>query len=346
MSERKPSLPYIFLLAALAILTGADRAAALEWDVEDAPEIDANAVLRGYAGEHENPVFRLELPAAGVATVDLATAADRAAAKLAQWPAPGAVILEQSATHLAFAVREPGTVFLRVSAEDPREPLGRYKLTTSFVAARVLEESSFLPSGDRVTRTSFRAAGPAAKGDPEDVDPDPNSATLASRGRRLASFMTLRPALAEKGDPEDVDPDPNSATFGVPDRAVVEQVLSYAAACRRADASEIDDHGDTMACATPLALGSSAAGEIGNAHGDDADVFVLTLTELATIELATIGEADTFGVLSDRNGQRLAVDDDGGGERNFRILATLAPGRYFLRVEGAGAEGAYELRAR
>ena len=40
----------------------------------------------------------------------------------------------------------------------------------------------------------------------------------------------------------------------------------------------------------------------------------------------------------------MAASDDGGRGASFRIVKTLAPGRYFIRVEGARqAEGRYGL---
>ncbi len=113
--------------------------------------------------------------------------------------------------------------------------------------------------------------------------------------------------------------------------------------CRRL---ELDDHGDTFACATPLHPGSKVTATILGSWGDDQDLFVFTLTEARTVQLATSGPTDTFGVLHDADRHRLATDDDGGEGDNFRIVKTLSPGLYFVRVEGAhAAEGAYTLLA-
>lgn len=330
-------------IVTLPVIAGMPAAAAFDGDLRGATQLSPNAVLRGYTAATETLVLRLELPAPGIATVDLVGApANRVPAKIEPGSSTGVTILEQSATHLALAAHVPGSLLLRVGTEHPHLPLGRFKLTTSFVEARLVEEAFSLAPRVFVTRTSFLAAGVETKGDPEDVDPDPGSLILPG-GRRLASLTTLYfSSPAEKGDPEDVDPDPGS--FTAPSPGDVEQVSYYAPTCRQA---ELDDHGDTMACATPVVMtpAASVAGEIGNGHGDDVDVFVLTFPELTTVELTTTGDADTFGTLYDRSGQLLATDDDSAGARHFRIVATLAPGRYFVRVEGGGAaEGAYELR--
>lgn len=107
---------------------------------------------------------------------------------------------------------------------------------------------------------------------------------------------------------------------------------------------ELDDHGDGFLCATALASEGETAGEIANGLADDGDVFTFSLPGQRTIAIETSGDTDTYGVLYDKDGQRLSGDDDSGDSSNFRITKTLAAGRYFVRVEGAGAaEGEYEL---
>ncbi len=112
---------------------------------------------------------------------------------------------------------------------------------------------------------------------------------------------------------------------------------------------EVDDHSDRFPCATPLSPGEEAAGEIGGGWQGDRDVFAFVLGgagggDLWRVRLGTTGETDTFGGLYDRHGQRLARADDGGAGANFRIVKTLSPGLYFVRVEGRHrAEGPYSL---
>ncbi len=110
---------------------------------------------------------------------------------------------------------------------------------------------------------------------------------------------------------------------------------------------EVDDHGDSFPCATLVSPGREAAGEIGNGWGDDGDVFLFIVagSEPRTLEIETAGDVDTFGILYDRAGQRLAASDDGGRGTNFRLVRTLTPGTYFVRVEGRDrAEGLYTLK--
>lgn len=72
-----------------------------------------------------------------------------------------------------------------------------------------------------------------------------------------------------------------------------------------------------------------------------------TLRVDAEMELefrATSSEFDTLLDLFDAAGAGLASDDDGGGDTNSRIVQTLAPGSYCLRVRSfGGGGGAFEL---
>jgi hypothetical protein len=104
-----------------------------------------------------------------------------------------------------------------------------------------------------------------------------------------------------------------------------------------------DDHGDTFACAT--AIPWTVAGEIDNGWGDDVDVFRFRVRDWQTLEIAIAGSADIRGELYDGAGQRLAGDGDGGDGDGFRLVRTLGPGPYFVRVEG-GSRGTYSLEVR
>ena len=104
-----------------------------------------------------------------------------------------------------------------------------------------------------------------------------------------------------------------------------------------------DDHGDTSAEATLLAIGASVPGELQG--GSDTDVFRVDLVGLAEIEVRTSGQTDTMGELLDSTGARLASDDDGGpGGNNFSIEAELDPGVYYVAVQGE--VGTYSVTAR
>jgi len=65
------------------------------------------------------------------------------------------------------------------------------------------------------------------------------------------------------------------------------------------------------------------------------------------VEISTHGTTDTTGELYDRFGNRLDRVADGGEGGNFRMVRTLSPGVYFVRVAGEGsASGPYALMVR
>ena len=110
------------------------------------------------------------------------------------------------------------------------------------------------------------------------------------------------------------------------------------------DSGAPDDHDDLFVCPTSLLAGTATSGSLAGSWGDDSDVFTFTLRRARTVLLETRGETDTLGALYDARGHRLAVDDDGTGGPGFRLVKTLSPGRYHLRLAGAGgAEGKYTL---
>ena len=91
-----------------------------------------------------------------------------------------------------------------------------------------------------------------------------------------------------------------------------------------------DDHGATVATATPLVVGGDVQGRLG--ASDDADLFEVTLAGAGTLTLQSTGGSDLAAQLEDGAGVVLASDDDGGGWYNFKIVRALGPGTYYLRV--------------
>lgn len=92
-----------------------------------------------------------------------------------------------------------------------------------------------------------------------------------------------------------------------------------------------DRHGDVLACATPIVPGKPVSGGLG--WDDDVDVFTFTVATQGTVVVGTEGDATIHGALYDSSGHRLAVDGDDDG---LRLVRTLAPGRYYVRVGGTG----------
>ncbi|MCP4655761.1 MAG: hypothetical protein GY856_10120, partial [bacterium] len=376
----------------------------------DAAPLNLNATVRGFAADEEQGRFRLEVETPGIVTLEVAAVGEAAVS-----PRLGLltgshdpIVIEESATHLAFAVRRPGNFCVRVAAQDPRRPLGAYKFTAHFVEAEVRDQELAGELGwFRTVETTFYASGIPSKAEDHEVDPDPSRVEL---GRQpLVSLVTLTGAAALKEEDHEVDPDPVRVhlepgrilarvvllhggddllkeedhevdpdpvrveiepqrrwtalvTFPAdlaakeedhevdpdPVRIHVEpgRLIRFAAvddgsAQLRAGSPEeraalvtwiagriwpelsaagerfrllaygsldeapllrpelgrrcrweSDDHGDTFACATPVALGRPISAEIGNGWGDDEDVYRFRLLEMATLAVEAVGEAD------------------------------------------------------
>ena len=116
-----------------------------------------------------------------------------------------------------------------------------------------------------------------------------------------------------------------------------------------------DDHGDTPATATSVALGSSVSGRID--PGDDVDVFKIDLSQASgptDVWAYTTGDLDTFGGLYDSDGNLVIFNDDGfltdslvftDRMRNFSLRSVVPPGVYYVVVVSYRPKlGSYVLR--
>ena len=108
-----------------------------------------------------------------------------------------------------------------------------------------------------------------------------------------------------------------------------------------------DDHGDSFANATSLAVDGRQSGRINPAG--ESDYFRVRVSESGTLSVYTTGDLDTRGYLYDSNERQLASNDDGGlGDgSNFRIQREVDAGTYYVRVEAyfRDATGAYGIHA-
>ena len=106
-----------------------------------------------------------------------------------------------------------------------------------------------------------------------------------------------------------------------------------------------DDHGDSRATATLVSRPSSLPCFL---SGGDVDYFKLVVPIRSTVTFSTTGYTDTYGTLYDINGFYLTENDDSGPDANFQIRQTLAPGTYYLAVDGysSSTAGAYSLEVR
>ena len=113
----------------------------------------------------------------------------------------------------------------------------------------------------------------------------------------------------------------------------------------RFDTGNSDDHGNTIATATPIATNSTTAGNIEVAG--DVDFFKITIPSAGNLIVNTTGSTDTFGYLLGANGAEVARSDDAGGtlQRNFQISRSVQPGIYYVKVRhyGASSTGRYSL---
>ena len=75
-----------------------------------------------------------------------------------------------------------------------------------------------------------------------------------------------------------------------------------------------------------------------------ADWWCFTVVRPGEVTVQTHGNLDTVGVLEDCSGGQIVRDDDSGCDRNFKIVRTLDPGTYYIRVSAFGtATGSYTL---
>ena len=104
-----------------------------------------------------------------------------------------------------------------------------------------------------------------------------------------------------------------------------------------------DDHGDTFASATSVAVPSTSDGEL--EKGGDKDYFRFDVASAGTLTVGTAGSTDTYGTLFDSNETSLESDDDDGPGRNFEIDRDVTAGTYFVEVRGfsTSTTGTYEL---
>lgn len=95
-----------------------------------------------------------------------------------------------------------------------------------------------------------------------------------------------------------------------------------------------DDHGDTVAAATPVVVGSEVAGEV--ADGADADVFRIVVLRRGTLTVYTTGSLDTVGRLKREDGSTIAFNDDADfpTDTNFRIETDVGRNTYYVKVTG------------
>ena len=342
-NARQP-LRYILSLSVLTFLSATTTSASPQ-HCSNAPTIGLDETLRGEGRQAGAPdCFRLRMPA-GLLMFDLAVPGIAAAEPRLGLLGPrcgrsaDVDLIERSASHLLVSSDAPQELTVCVGAQNPRQELGEYKLRTAFVdlaeyGAKKVDEIEVEPDPfggctqkvDEIEVEPDPFGGCTQKVDEIEVEPDPFAAGCL------------------KAEEIEADPDPSPVASRLKKSKRIPTHSSdrtYWALCR---ADSLDDYPDNMLCATAIELGRSIRGEISNGWGDDHDIFAFELTTVQTVLIETSGEVDTFGGLYDRSGQRLATAGDDAENAQFRLVKTLQPGMYFVRVEGiAGSRGDYTL---
>ncbi len=125
------SRPFFLLL--LCLTMGAVCASALcaAPSCETATRLDPDATLRSFASFDEEQIWRLDVPSSGMLTVDLLTDPDRTDGWIdllfdACDTTSGALVVEQSATHLVLAVPAPDTLFFHAGHLEHFQLVGSY----------------------------------------------------------------------------------------------------------------------------------------------------------------------------------------------------------------------------
>ena len=217
-NKRSSSIATHGLICALSVSSFfAQKALASRFDAEDscksADSVEINAIHRGETLDNEFPnLVRLDLPSAGILTLDITGTTEPRISSLnhgcgSDYNTNTLTTIERSAGHLTLAVRDSGTYYFRLGAQDPRQSLERYKLASGFVPATVIEDE-LGPDDLPVTRTHFYAESTGKVGE-EDTDPgggglwDPS---LPKAGRLLVSIASLDGERGQKVGEEDTDP--------------------------------------------------------------------------------------------------------------------------------------------
>jgi hypothetical protein len=188
----------VFFLSLLASIALASTALAAS-PCDNAIALDPNTVnfsvnLSVNLSVDETVGLRVQVPSTGVLTVELSRFAriDVASDPCGEVSAD-VLVVERSARHLVLAARTPGVLFLRLFTPTVDKDIRRVEVAADFTLARLVVEDFDL-DGMPVRQTRFLALDPFTKGEPEEVEPDPDGLT-ASGGRLLAAFLTMEISL-------------------------------------------------------------------------------------------------------------------------------------------------------
>lgn len=105
-----------------------------------------------------------------------------------------------------------------------------------------------------------------------------------------------------------------------------------------------DDHGDTLATATPATPNTYLTGTL---TAGDLDIFRVTLSSAGSLGAYTRGTTDTYCTLRSSGGTALAQNDDSHGSTNCLIKSlALSSGTYYFEVRHYSSSGAGDYTVR
>ncbi|MCP3964587.1 MAG: hypothetical protein GY719_42705 [bacterium] len=316
----EPFRTFACILTGLLLLAAGNAPAEARSLCSASDELALNTTHRSpWGAGASRDCYRLSIPAPGILTLDVSAPSSPEAEPRLDFLGESAPegqgagryrLLEQRPRGVIVEVEAPGTFFLTVASEDPEQPLAGYKLRNAFVGEDI--------------------ATPAGIVFCDPVLPESPGGEDSFTPRRFDEGT----ALLTKAVDDDEDDEVWELSLG-PDHPALRRLVSCGL-------GEVDDHGDTALCATLLAVDGSAAGTLGNAVGDDEDFFTFDLDRQRTVEIKVLEAA--AGHVSLYNIQGLRLGASSASAPAARLVRTLPPGRYYLRVQSLwGSEEAYVL---
>jgi hypothetical protein len=94
-----------------------------------------------------------------------------------------------------------------------------------------------------------------------------------------------------------------------------------------------NDHGNFPASATPIAPNSNTEGRLET--WVDIDLFRIDIPTNGILTISTTGDADTYGLLLNSQGEQILSDDESGEGQNFNMSDELNAGTYYIRVSSS-----------
>ena len=237
------------------------------------------------------------------------------------WESSDASVATVDATGLVTGIAE-GTATITASAGSAQGTAQITVVTAPVVSVEVSPSAETIAVGAtlQLTAEAFDANGQAVAGAEFSWESsDASVATVDATGLVTGIAEGTATITASAGDAR------GTATV-----TVVEEVVAP------------DDHGNSIATATPVAIGATVQGVL--TEGDE-DYFEIPVpTDGFRLGVFTEGNTDTYGTLFDQNGVSLSSDDDSGEALNFHIVQVLDAGTYYLNIVGLfGDTGDYSL---